>query len=333
MLPIANQPILLYGLKHLAAAGIRDVGVVLGPIHEGIQETIGDGSGLGLRVTYIHQGDPKGLAHAVLISKEFLAEDPFVMYLGDNLLQEGVREFVKAYDRYHPDAVVGASPVAQPEHYGVIELDGDRIVSIQEKPAHPKSNLALIGVYLFGPAIHSIVAKLQPSRRGELEITDAIWQLVETGHTVIARRVAGWWKDTGRPEDLLDANELVLRTTPPQEFHRMGAIARGAIVEGPVGVGAGSVVEAGAEIVGPAILGAGVHIKSGGKVGPYTALGDGVTLADASIRRSIVLEGSEIDGPIRIADSLIGRNVLLRASRTDDREVNLTLGDAARLLL
>jgi glucose-1-phosphate thymidylyltransferase len=332
MLPIANQPILFYGLKHFARAGIRDVGIVLGPIQEGIRESIGDGSALGLRVHYIDQGPPKGLAHAVLCAREYLGEDPFVMYLGDNLLQEGVEAFVRLYEDQHPDAVVGATPVTNPSQYGIIELDGERIVSIEEKPAHPRSDLALIGVYLFDPSIHSVIADLKPSKRGELEITDAIWRLHDLRHRVIARRVDGWWKDTGRPEDLLEANELVLRTYPSEELEHLGAVAAGAEVHGAVSIGQGSVVEAGARIEGPAILGSGVNVGRGTRIGPGTSIGNGVQLAQVAVRRSIIQDGARIEGPIHLVNSLIGRNVEIRFPSGDTREVSLTLGDSSRIV-
>jgi glucose-1-phosphate thymidylyltransferase len=331
MLPIANQPILFYGLHHFSAAGIRDVGVILGPIREGIREAVGDGSALGLNVTYIEQGEPKGLAHAVLCAREFLGEDPFVMYLGDNLLLAGVGKFIELYDAHHPDAVVGMTPVADPRQYGIIEMDGIRIASIEEKPAHPRSNLALIGVYLFSPAIHAVIDRLKPSARGELEITEAIWELVRSGHTVISRRVDGWWKDTGRPDDLLEANELVLRTMPPPGPPPAGTIAPGAVVTGMVRIGAGSSIDANSEIHGPAILGSNVRILAGTRVGPGTAVGDGVILGNVNIRRSIVMEGSRIEGPIRLVDSLIGRNVDIHADLEPDRDVKVTLGDSARV--
>jgi glucose-1-phosphate thymidylyltransferase len=333
MLPIANQPILFYGLKHLARAGIRDVGVVLGPLHEEIQETVGDGAALGLRVHYIHQGDPRGLADAVLCSREFLGEDPFVMYLGDNLLQEGVEQFIRLYNTENADAIVGTTAVSHPQQYGIVEVDDSRIVSIEEKPAAPRSNLALIGVYLFGPAIHPIVARLAPSKRGELEITEAIWQLVQSGGRVVVHPVQGWWKDTGRPEDLLEANELVLRSRPASEFALQGAVARGASVTGPVSIGPGTVVETGAEITGPVVIGSGARIGSGTLVGPSTAVGNGVALTAVEIRRSIVMEGARIEGPLRISDSLIGRNVEIHGRGHPEHEISLTLGDAARLRL
>jgi glucose-1-phosphate thymidylyltransferase len=333
MIPIANQPILFYGLQHLAQAGIHEVGIVLGPLHEGIREAIGSGEAFGVRVTYIHQGDPKGLAHAVLCAREFLGEDPFVMYLGDNLLQEGVSQFIEIFERDHPDAVVGVTQVDTPQQYGIVELNGNEIQSIEEKPTKPKSNNALIGVYLFGPAIHPIIAGLRPSGRGELEITEAIWRLHESGHRVVTHTVNGWWKDTGRPEDLLHANSLVLGSLPATYFERLGTVSPGAKIGGRVRLGPGSVVDDGVEIEGPVVVGAGAHLRSGTRVGPDTSLGDGVELSSVHIQRSIVLEQARIDGRVGIRDSLIGRNVEIRARAGIEPELTLILGDAARIQL
>jgi glucose-1-phosphate thymidylyltransferase len=333
MLPIANQPILFYGLRHLAEAGIRDVGIILGPIQEGIRESIGSGERFGLRIEYIEQGDPRGLAHAVLCARDFLGDDPFVMYLGDNLLQEGVRGFQRTYADASPAAVVGVTPVDHPQQYGIVELRDGQILSIEEKPRTPRSNLALIGVYLFAPDIHPVIAQLRPSARGELEITEAIWGLHTAGKTVIPRRVDGWWKDTGRPEDLLEANELVLRTLPPDLLDNAGTVAPGASVEGPVGIGTGTVLEAGSHIEGPTILGSNVRVTGGSRIGPGTSIGNGVHLTSASVRRSIVMEGTQITGPLQIANSLIGRNVEIHATTGLEHELVLTLGDSARLRL
>jgi glucose-1-phosphate thymidylyltransferase len=333
MIPIANEPILYHGLRNLAEAGIKDVAIILGPIQEGIQEGVGDGSKFGLRVTYISQGEPKGLAHAVLCAREFLEEDPFVMYLGDNLLQEGVLPFIRAYEREHPDAVVGVTPVSEPSHYGICELDGEKIISIEEKPAHPKSSLALIGVYLFSPKIHPIIEKLKPSKRGELEITEAIWNLLESGARILPLHLEGWWKDTGLPMDLLDANEKVLGSMPAERMRVEGVISDGASVRGLVAIGPGSVVEAGATVEGPAMLGRNVRIAAGSHVGPSSTLGDGVQLEGASVRRSILLEGARIVGPVHLADSLVGRKVLLSARHPSAEEISLIVGDAAQIRL
>jgi glucose-1-phosphate thymidylyltransferase len=333
MIPIANTPILFYGLRHLAEAGIRDVGIILGPIQEGIQEAIGDGASFGLRVTYIKQGDPKGLAHAVLCARDFLGDDPFAMYLGDNLLQQGVRPFLELYEREHPDAIVGATPVAEPGRYGVVELEGDRIVSIEEKPARPRSDLALIGVYLFTKSIHPVIDRLRPSKRGELEITEAIWALKQAGGRILVQRVQGWWKDTGLPRDLLEANERVLRSMPPQEFRRDGSIDPEAHLEGSIGLGAEGRVEAGARLEGPAILGRRAIVRTGSVIGPCSALGDGVEVRGAEIRGSIVLEGSRIEGPVRLTDSIVGRNVRISAAAGAPRSLTLVVGDAAQIEL
>jgi glucose-1-phosphate thymidylyltransferase len=239
MLPVANQPILFYSIQSLARAGVRDIAIVLGPVQEGVRQAVGDGKAFGVRVTYIEQGDPKGLAHAVMCAREFLAEDPFVMYLGDNLLQEGVEGFINSYKPANVDAVVGVTPVSHPEHYGIAELSGEHLVSVVEKPQQPRSNLALVGVYLFGPAIHGVISELKPSKRGELEITEAIWKLHCLRSQVVVRRVCGWWKDTGQPNDILEANDLVLRTKPLSEYQLEGVVQRGARVEGPVALGAG----------------------------------------------------------------------------------------------
>lgn len=331
MIPIANQPILLYGLRHLAAAGIREVGIILGPIQEGIREGIGDGAAFGVHVTYIEQGAPKGLAQAVQCARDFLGDEPFVMYLGDNLLQQGVRPFIDLYERERPDAVVGATPVPEPRHYGVVELDGDRIVSIEEKPALPKSDLALIGVYLFTPAIHPIIDRLKPSKRGELEITEAIWELHRAGHRVLVQRVQGWWKDTGLPGDLLDANDRVLSTRPAAEFVREGTVQAGAKITGPVEVGAGSSIEAGCEVEGPAILGKGVKLSGGARVGPRSSIGDRAELRGCEVARSIVLEGARIDGAVTVTDSIVGRNVSIQGGQGARRALTLIVGDAAQL--
>ena len=332
MIPIANQPILFYGLKHLAQGGIRDVAIVLGPLHEGIRESVGDGRAFGLRVEYVIQGEPKGLAHAVSCARKFLGDEPFLMYLGDNLLQSGVDPFTRQFAADQPDAVVGTTPVSQPQNYGVVEIADGEIVTIEEKPVNPRSNLALIGVYLFTPAIHPIIDKLSPSQRGELEITDAIWRLWKSRGRVSVVSVDGWWKDTGKPSDLLEANELVLRTSPVDTFRVESAVPPGVVIEGPVGVGPGSLVESGARLVGPTLLGANVRVDGGSTIGPYSAVGNGVTLKRATLRRSIVLDHARIEG-VTLSDSLVGRNVEVVSGRPASPEATVMLGDSARVHL
>jgi len=332
MLPVANRPILYYALQNLADAGIHDVAIVLGPIHEGIREAIGDGASFGLNVKYIFQGEPKGLAHAVLCSRKFLESEPFLMHLGDNLLQSGVGQFLSRYETDRPDAVVGATRVAHPEHYGVVELSQGRIVSIEEKPSHPKSHLALIGVYLFTESIHKVIRRLAPSPRGELEITEAIWQLCASGRNVSVLDVQGWWKDTGHPNDLLEANELTLRSLPPASFVNQGSVSAGVTIEGAIGIGPGTIVEPGVHLIGPTLIGSNARIRSGSRIGPYSAIGNLAVVSRGSVRRSIVMDGAFIDS-VAIANSLVGRNVEIRASEPTGKEVTLTIGDSSRVAL
>lgn len=333
MIPIANEPMVFYGLRQLAAGGITDVGIVLGPLHEGIQEAVKDGGQFGVSVTYIDQGAPKGLAHAVSCARDFLKEDPFVMYLGDNLLQEGVSGFIGDFNRGGVDAVIGASRVPNPESYGVIELEGDRILSIEEKPDVPKTDLALIGVYLFTSEVHPIIERLQPSKRGELEITEAIWQLHKSGKRVAVRRVQGWWKDTGRPEDLLEANDRVLETSPQEWFAKSGRVVDGADVSGRMRLGDLSTIGSGTTIQGPVVIGKGVRIDGASRIGPNTAIGDSCTVTGSTITRSIVMEGAEIRGPVEIQDSIVGRSARIAVGGDQVVKLRCILGDSTQIAL
>jgi glucose-1-phosphate thymidylyltransferase len=303
LLPIANKPMLLYGLEHLRDAGIKEVGVVLGPIKEGVKEVLGDGSSFDVEITYIDQPEPRGLAHAVSISREFMGGEPFAMYLGDNLLKQGVGDFISVFEHEGADCVVGVSPVANPSAFGIVEVKDGEILSLAEKPKAPKSNLALIGVYIFGPAIFDAVKKITPSWRNELEITDAIQELLTEGKKVRVERVKGWWKDTGRPEDILEANQLVLADLKGRID---GEVADDAQVTGSVVLGQNSKVIGSSRIRGPAIIGRNCTIGPNVYVGPYTSIGDECTLKDTEIENSIVMKGCRIESGRRIVDSLIG---------------------------
>jgi glucose-1-phosphate thymidylyltransferase len=331
MIPIANEPMLFYGLRHLANGGLKEVGLVLGDAHEGIEEAVGDGRAFGLRVTYIHQGAPKGLAHAVACAREFLAEDPFVMYLGDNLLEEGTAPLIAQFRARPADAIIGVTAVENPSSYGVVEMRGETIVSIVEKPAQPKSNLALIGVYLFSPKIHAIIDSLSPSRRGELEITDAIWKLHEAGGRVAVRRVSGWWKDTGRPEDLLTANDLVLESWPVDRFRNEGNVSPEAKIQGHVAIGAGTVIDAGARLEGPLVIGTNSWIGSGSQIGPRVAIGDRCSVKGSTVRRSILMEGAELRGRMLVSDSIFGRNARVTCRSARMIPMECVMGDATQI--
>ena len=342
LVPVANKPVLFYGLEAIRAAGITEVGIVVSDPREmlvkdhrtgeqvtvmvnsqaEIRAAVGDGAAFGLRVTYIEQEAPLGLAHAVKISADF-------MYLGDNLIKDGITHFVQEFQQEKPDAQILLAHVKTPSEFGVAELDGDRVVRLEEKPALPKSDLALVGVYLFDSCVFDAVNSIKPSRRGELEITDAIQHLIQSGRRVRSHVITGWWKDTGKVEDLLEANRIVLADLASENAGVVDAESR---VEGPVKIGVGAQVER-SRLRGPLVIGAGARI-SDSYVGPFTAIADGVVLDRSEIEHSIVLERSRIVGVARrIESSLIGRDAVVIASDAMPRAHRLMLGDSSRVEL
>jgi len=326
LVPVANKPVLFYGLEAMRAAGIDDVGIVVGETRAEIEAAVGDGSRFGLRVTYLPQEAPLGLAHAVLIAEEFLGDSPFVMYLGDNLLKEGIAPFVRDFERSEPDALILLQRVKDPSEYGIAELQDGRVVQLVEKPSEPKSDLALVGVYLFTPAVFESVKAITPSARGELEITDAIQHMIDRGLRVEPHTVTGWWKDTGKLEDMLEANRLILSTI---ESDVRGEIAESTL-DGPVQVGEGSVIER-CTVRGPVVIGAGCRL-SDTFVGPYTAISDGVVVEQAEIEHSIILENSRICRlGARLADSLIGRDCVIAHSEALPVAYRFMVGDSSQI--
>ena len=326
LVPVANKPVLFYGLEAMRAAGIDEVGIVVGETRAEIEAAVGDGSRFGLRVTYLPQEAPLGLAHAVLIAEEFLGDSPFVMYLGDNLLKEGIAPFVREFERSEPDALILLQRVDEPSEYGIAELRDGRVVQLVEKPSEPRSNLALVGVYLFTPAVFESVKAITPSARGELEITDAIQHMIDRGLRVEPHTVTGWWKDTGKLEDMLEANRLILSTI---ESDVRGEVVESTL-EGAVQVGEGSVIER-CTVRGPVVIGAGCHL-SDTFVGPYTAISDGVIVEYAEIEHSIILENSRIFRlGARMADSLIGRDCVIAHSEALPVAYRFMVGDSSRI--
>jgi glucose-1-phosphate thymidylyltransferase len=323
LVPVANKPVLFYGIEAMAGAGIHEVGIVVGDTAPEIQAAVGDGSRWGLQVTYIPQDAPRGLAHAVLISEQFLGAEPFVMYLGDNLLNKGIGPFVRQFEAEHPSAQILLARVPDPQMFGVAELQDGRVVRLVEKPREPKSDYALVGVYMFGPEIFTSVRRIHPSWRSELEITDAIQDLIDRGLEVRPHVVDGWWKDTGKLEDLLEANRLILDTL---ERRVEGQLDEASRVEGKVVIEAGALIER-SVVRGPVIIGAGARIAQA-YVGPFTSIMNDVQVRDAEIEHSIVLEGSEICGlASRVADSLIGKNVRIYRMPVKPSAYRFMLGD------
>ncbi|MBI1875738.1 MAG: glucose-1-phosphate thymidylyltransferase [Acidobacteria bacterium] len=323
LVPVANKPVLFYGIEAMAAAGIHDIGIVVGDTQAEIRAAVGDGSAWGVRVRYIEQDAPRGLAHAVLISRDYIGDEPFVMYLGDNLLNKGIKPFVDEFLRERPAAQILLAKVPDPQMFGVAELSNGHVIRLVEKPREPKSDLALVGVYLFGPEVFESVARITPSFRNELEITDAIQDLIDRGLTVRPHIVDGWWKDTGKLEDMLEANRLILETLDRRVEGQVDGASR---IEGKVIVEPGAIVER-SVVRGPAIIGARARIVHS-YVGPYTAIMNDVEIRDSEIEHSIVLEGSVIhDLANRIEDSLIGKNVKIYRLPVKPTAYRFMLGD------
>ncbi len=328
LVPVANKPVLFYGIEAMAAAGIRDVGIIIAPeTGDEIREAAGDGSQFGVRIEYIVQDEPAGLAHAVLTAEPFLGDSPFVMYLGDNLLQGGMEELVQDFREHEPEALILLTPVPDPQNFGVAELGADgAVVRLVEKPPEPATDLALVGVYMFTRLIHDAARAIETSARGELEITDAIQWLVDGGRRVEPHIVRGWWKDTGRLDDMLEANRLILDTMVRQvdgELHD-------AKIDGRVVVEAGAKLER-ATVRGPAIIGAGAVVRDA-YIGPYTAIGRGCVIEGAEVEHSILLEGSSVrhlDG--RMESSLLGRDVAISRGDRQPRAYRFMVGDKSEI--
>lgn len=327
LVPVGNKPIIEFGLEAIRDAGITDVGIIVGHTAAEIEAHIGDGSAFGIKATYIHQPEPLGLAHAVLTAADFLGDDDFVMYLGDNLIAGGIVDFVEQFRAQRPAAQILLAKVRDPERFGVAELDEKgHVARLVEKPREPKSDLALVGVYLFSSRIMEACRSIKPSGRGELEITDAIQWLIDHGEEVHERTITGWWKDTGKLMDLLEANRIVLDTL---EQRIDGTLDEASEIQGRV------VIEEGAELVnsfvrGPAIIGRRTRLVNT-FVGPYTAIYHGCEIVDSEIEHSIVLEDSQIRHLRRLEDSLIGRSVEVGRSDRKPSAYRLMLGDHSRV--
>ena len=323
LVPVANKPVLFYGIEAIAGAGIRDIGIVVGETQAEIRAAVGDGSKWGVRVEYIEQDAPRGLAHAVKISQSFIGRDPFVMYLGDNLLNKGITHFVDQFAREKPAAQILLARVRDPQMFGVAELRNGNVVRLVEKPKEPIGDLALVGVYMFGSEIFDSVNQIAPSFRNELEITDAIQNLIDRGLTVRPHIVEGWWKDTGKLEDILEANRLILDTL---ERRIEGKVDDDSRVEGKVVIEDGATVER-SVIRGPAIIGRGARIVHA-YVGPFTSIMNDVEIRDSEVEHSIVLEGASLsDLANRVIDSLIGKNVRIYRIPLKPSAYRFMLGD------
>ena len=328
LVPVANKPILFYGIEAMVAAGITEIGVIVGDTRDEVMAALGDGSRFGATITYVPQDAPLGLAHCVLIAREFLGDDDFVMYLGDNLLEQDLAAFVAAFESARdaaepPAAQILLKRVPDPHRFGIATLDAaGHVVSLVEKPADPPSDLALVGVYLFTARVHDAVAAIEPSPRGELEITDAIQWLVDQGELVRCELLTGWWIDTGKLTPLLEANRLLLEKI---ESSIEGKVDESSSIDGRVQIARGALV-INSSIRGPVVIGADTRIENS-FVGPYSAIGAGCTVEGSEVEHSVVMDGSSIVGIARLEDSLIGSNATVSRSYQKPRALRLMVGD------
>jgi glucose-1-phosphate thymidylyltransferase len=323
LVPVANKPILFYAIEAIRDAGITDIGIIVGDTHEEIRAAVGDGKRFGTQVTYIQQEAPLGLAHAVKIAEDFMAGESFVMFLGDNLIKDGIKPLVEEYKQSKANSQILLAHVPNAREFGVAEIEGGRVVRLIEKPENPPSDLALVGVYMFDSHVFEAVNSIKPSARGELEITDAIQYLIDKGYRVESHTITGWWKDTGKLEDMLEANRLILDGL---QTDIAGVVEPGSVIEGRVVTAKGSRI-VNSCVRGPAIIGENCVIEDS-FIGPYTSINDGSVIRGSEIEHSIILEDSQVlDIGSRMADSLIGKNVRISKSSKTPKAYRMMLGD------
>ncbi len=323
LIPIANRPIIYYGIESLVRIGIKDIGIVVGDTKEEVMNVVGNGSNWNINIEYIPQEAPLGLAHAIKIAQEFLGAEPFMMYLGDNILKDNLTDHVKQFEKNQPDALILLTEVNNPQDFGVAIVDDQgRVKKLIEKPKEPPSNLALVGIYLFNKEIHNAIEHIKPSRRNELEITDAIQWLLDNGYRVESQTVKGWWKDTGKPEDIIEANLLILQDI---EQDNQGKVVDSTL-NGRVVIGKGTLVEK-SIIRGPAIIGENSKL-SRAYVGPFSSIGANVTIENSEVECSVIMDGATICNlENRIDRSILGRNVVINQINESPRTHKFILGD------
>lgn len=329
LIPVANQPIIMYGIEALTQAGIKDLGVVVGETAAEVQAALGNGELFKTRITYIHQESPLGLAHAIKISRKFLGDDPFIMYLGDNLLKQDISELIAKFNTLKSDALILLTEVPNPQQFGVAVIDKKgKVTKLIEKPKEPPSNYALVGVYIFNSSIYKAIDNIKPSWRNELEITDAIQWLLENKYTVTSDIVKGWWKDTGKPEDIIEANLLVLESIDPLNE----GVTVDSVINGRVRIEKGARIEK-SVIRGPVVIGQGARIVNS-FIGPFSSIGNNTLIENSEIECSVVMEGAKIKNiEKRIDRSIIGKNVEISQVDQSPRTHKFIVGDQSNIEL
>ena len=330
LLPIANKPMSQYALEDLKTAGVNEIGIIIGDVYpEKVKEYYGDGSDFGVKITYIYQDSPKGISHAIKLCKDFIENEKFLVYLGDNVLRKNLIDYTKKFENSDSDAMILLCEVDEPQRFGVAELDKDnpgKIKTIIEKPKNPPSNLAVIGIYFLTPKIFDIIENLKPSWRGELEITDALFNLMNQGNKIEYDTVTGWWKDTGTPEDIIHANKLVLDSIGTENQF---VINPDDTINDKVVTGKNTTISRDSHIQGPVIIGKNCHIGPSVRIGPYVSIGDNSNLKNCTIENSIIMKDCTIDAKINLSNSIISHGSTIEHS--DSHE--LLLGERSKIKL
>jgi glucose-1-phosphate thymidylyltransferase len=323
LIPVANKPVIHYAIEAMKSAGIKEIGFVVSDNRKDLEPALGGGKKWGMKFEYIFQDEQKGIAHAVLCAEDYISKSEFVLYLGDNLLEHGIKGLVDEFKKSRPNAAISLAEVAEPSHFGVAVVKGGRIVSLEEKPKKPKTNLAVVGVYVFDSTVFKAAKRIKPSGRGELEITDTISELIRMGLEVTPHIVKGWWRDTGRKSDMIEANQIVLDGIARRIDGKVDAAS---VIEGEVVVEKGAVIER-SRVRGPVVIGGGARVADS-RIGPHTSIGEGVTIENSAIGNSIVMSGARIANVgRRLVSSLIGNNVTISGACGRRGALTVTLCD------
>lgn len=333
LLPIANKPMSQYALEDLKNVGISEIAIILGDVYpEKVKEYYGTGEKFGVKISYIYQDQPKGISHAIRLCKEFVGNEKFIVYLGDNVLRKNLIDYTKKFETTNSDALILLCKVDEPQRFGIAELDKNNlqtIVKIVEKPKNPKSDLAVIGIYFLTPKIFDIIDNLKPSWRGELEITDALQMLMGEGNKIEYDTVTGWWKDTGTPEDIIHANKLILDSIGAENQFLIESDAK---VHENIVIGNGSTITRDSHITGPVIIGKNCHIGPSVRLGPYVSVGDNCKLTKCEIENSIIMSNCIIDAKIILYSSIISHGSEIECTTTPQKQQFL-LGERSQIKL
>ena len=330
LLPIANKPMSQYALEDIKSAGITDIGIIIGDVYpEKVKQYYGNGEKFGVKITYIYQDQPKGIAHAIKLCQDFIGNDKFIVYLGDNILRKDLVDYTNTFQSSNSDAMILLCEVEDPSRFGIIEFDGKKIKKIIEKPKNPQSNLAIIGIYFLSPKIFDIIDVLKPSWRGELEITDALQLLMMQGNQIEYDLVTGWWKDTGTPEDIIHANRLVLDSIGHENQF---LIDKDSTINGNIVVGKNTMITSDSIITGPVVIGMDCIIGPAVRLGPYVSVGNNCNLQKCDVENSILMDDCKINTKTYLYNSIIATGSEIEDSK-EPKKLQFLLGERSQVKL